>query len=99
MDTSQPPPPADLRAVIDAELRPALAAGALVTDPDVIGSYSHDEAIFCPGDGAVALVRATTIEDVQATMRFASTHGVPVVPRGARTGISCLLYTSDAADE
>ena len=99
--------PQETRALVDAELAPELTAGALVTDPDVIGSYSHDEAIFCPGDGAVALVRATTIEDVQATMRFASTHGVPVVPQGARTGISgganatpgCLLLSVEKMAE
>ena len=36
----------------------------------------------------LALVRATSTGDVQATLRVASAHGIPVVPRGAGTGLS-----------
>jgi glycolate oxidase len=40
-------------------------------------------------DGApLALVRARSIEDVQATMRIATLHRIPVVPRGAGTGLA-----------
>jgi len=36
----------------------------------------------------LALVTARTIADVQATMRFATRHGLPVVTRGAGTGLA-----------
>lgn len=36
----------------------------------------------------LAVVEATTIEHVQATLRFASAHRIPVVPRGAGTGLA-----------
>ena len=36
----------------------------------------------------LALVRATSTADVQATLRIAHAHGIPVVPRGAGTGLS-----------
>ena len=65
-----------------------LSDGALTTDPDVIDAHSSDEALFCPREGAIALVRATSAEDVQEVMAFASAHRVPVVPQGARSGIS-----------
>ena len=65
-----------------------LTDGALTTDPDVVAAHSKDEALFCPHDGAIALVRAKTVEDVQATVRFAHEHRIPVVPQGARSGIS-----------
>lgn len=65
-----------------------LTDGALTTDPDVVAAHSKDEALFCPHDGAIALVRAKTVEDVQATVRFAHAHTIPVVPQGARSGIS-----------
>lgn len=71
-----------------SELAPELTDGALAVDADVVRSHSRDEALFCPDEGAVALVRARTVADVQATMRFASRHRVPVVPQGARTGLS-----------
>ena len=65
-----------------------LSKGALTTDPDVIEAHARDEALFCPHEGAIALVRATSASDVQEVMRFATEHGVPVVPQGARSGIS-----------
>lgn len=65
-----------------------LTPGALTTDDAVVAAHSSDEALFCPDDGAIALVRARTVEDVQETMRFASAHRIPVVPQGARSGIS-----------
>ncbi len=96
----------ELRGLLAQELAPELSDGALTTDPDVLVGHSVDEALFCPSDGAVGLVRARTIEDVQATLRFATRHRVPVVPQGARTGISgganavpgCLLLSVAGMD-
>ncbi len=74
--------------LIRSELAPTLTDRALVLDEDIVHTYSSDEALFCPDEGALALVRATCVEDVQATLRFASAHRIPVVPQGARSGIS-----------
>lgn len=98
--------PFDLAELVRTELAAELGDGVLATDPDVVGSYSTDQALFCPGDGAVALVRARTVADVQATLRFATQHRVPVVPQGARTGLSgganavpgCLLLSLERMD-
>lgn len=65
-----------------------LGEGVLTKDPDVIEAHARDEALFCPHEGAIALVRATSAGDVQEVMRFATEHGIPVVPQGARSGIS-----------
>ncbi|MEL4162382.1 FAD-binding oxidoreductase [Corynebacterium bovis] len=62
--------------------------GRLVTDPDILASHSTDEAVGVPAEGAVALVRARSTADVVETLRHAHAHGVPVVPQGARTGLS-----------
>ncbi len=72
----------------DAELADALPAGALITDPDVIAGYRQDMARHPHPGMPRAVVRATGTEDVQAVLRWASAHGVPVVPRGAGTGLS-----------
>lgn len=74
-----------------------LTPGALTTDPDIIAAHSRDEALFCPSDGSIALVRAASIEDVQEVMRFATEHRIPVVPQGARSGISGGANGSDGA--
>jgi glycolate oxidase len=71
-----------------ADLGSRLSPGSLTTDPDVVDAHSSDEALFCPREGAIALVRAVSAEDVQEVMRFATEHRVPVVPQGARSGIS-----------
>ena len=71
-----------------ADLGSRLSPGSLTTDPDVVDAHSSDEALFCPREGAIALIRAASAEDVQEVMRFATEHRVPVVPQGARSGIS-----------
>ncbi len=79
-------------ATIDQSAIDGLAArlspGALTTDPDIIAAHARDEALFCPHEGAIALVRATSVDDVAEVMRFATANRVPVVPQGARSGIS-----------
>src|SRR5699024_12139400 len=46
-----------------ADLGSRLSTGSLTTDPDVIDAHSSDEALFCPREGAIALVRAASAED------------------------------------
>ncbi|MEV4318020.1 FAD-linked oxidase C-terminal domain-containing protein [Actinocrispum sp. NPDC049592] len=66
----------------------SLPAGATTDDPDVLASYATDRATFCPGGRARALVRARSVQDVVETLQWAHENGVPVVPQGARTGLS-----------
>lgn len=46
------------------ELATELSPNALVTDTDVIAAHSSDRALFSPVGSALALVRATCVEDV-----------------------------------
>jgi len=78
---------ADPTSVI-SELASVLPAGALVTDADVIEGYRNDRAETVVGGKPIAVVRATCAADVQATLRVATHHRVPVVARGAGTGLS-----------
>jgi glycolate oxidase len=73
--------------VIDA-LAGSLPAESLVVDPDVVDGYRYDRAMTVRPGQPVALVRAASTGEVQATLRVASAHGVPVVTRGAGTGLS-----------
>jgi glycolate oxidase len=70
----------------------ALAAelpdGVLVTDPDIVAGYRQDWAADPNAGTPLAVVRATCTEDVQAAVRWAAAHQVPVVPRGAGSGLS-----------
>lgn len=61
---------------------------AVLTDPASCEAYRYDWARD-PGAGTpAAVVRARSATDVQAALRWASAHGVPVVPRGAGSGLS-----------
>src|SRR5689334_23616382 len=65
-----------------------LAPGALITDPDLLAGYRQDWARD-PGAGTpAAVVRARSTQDVQHVLRLAGAGRVPVVPRGAGTGLS-----------
>ncbi len=70
------------------ELAEVLSAGALVIDPDLMDPYRRDRAETVVPGQPLAVVRATSVADVQAVLRVASAHRVPVVPRGAGTGLS-----------
>jgi glycolate oxidase len=72
-----------------ADLSAALPEGRLVTDPDVIDAYAGDEAaVVAPPGRALCLVNARATDEVTATVRWASRHRVPVVPRGGGTGLA-----------
>ena len=65
-----------------------LGDGVVVTDPDILASYRHDRAMDPAAGMPLAVVRPTSTEQVQAVLRWASAHRVPVVPRGAGSGLS-----------
>jgi glycolate oxidase len=69
-------------------LAAALSDGALVTDPDVMDGYRFDRASTVVPGRPVAVVRAADTADVQVTLLVAAAFGVPVVARGAGTGLS-----------
>jgi glycolate oxidase len=69
-------------------LRQALPPEALVTDHDRLQSYRYDRAMFCPAGEPLAVVLARETAQVQAAVRIAAAARVPVVPQGARSGLS-----------
>ncbi|MFD4756604.1 FAD-binding oxidoreductase [Streptomyces sp. NPDC058426] len=80
--------PCDPQTALLADLRSGLPASAVVDDPEVIASYAHDMASFCAAGRAAVVVLPRTVEEVQHVMRTATAHRVPVVPQGARSGLS-----------
>ncbi|MEU1895625.1 FAD-binding oxidoreductase [Streptomyces pristinaespiralis] len=76
-------------------LRAGLPAEALITDPDVTASYGNDMASFCAAGTPAVVVLPRSVEQVQHVMRTATALRVPVVPQGARTGLSGAANASD----
>lgn len=90
-----------------AELRERLPESSVVTDPALIEGYRADRAMFCEAGVPLAVVRARSTAEVSATMEIATKHGVPVVPQGARSGLSgaanaidgCIVVSLEAMDQ
>lgn len=73
-------------------------------DPAVMASYAHDEAEWAPHGTPLVLVRPRTAEEVLEVVRACIDHEVPVVTRGAGTGLSgganavdgCVVLSTEA---
>ena len=74
-------------AVLD-DLTRRLPTGSVLTDLDVLESYRRDQASLVEAGMPLAVVRAGSTAEVQEILRTASRHRVPVVPRGAGSGLS-----------
>ena len=73
----------------EAGLRAALGPSAsLITDLQVTISYSKDQAPFAPHEAAAIVLLAKSTEEVAKAVAYANTHNIPVVPRGAGSGLS-----------
>jgi glycolate oxidase len=70
------------------ELIDMLPEGVVTTDPDRLEKYRRDRAEDDNAGHPAVAVRAESTEHVQIAMRWATKHHVPVVPRGAGTGLS-----------
>ncbi len=70
------------------ELVRDLPGDVLVTDPDVMEGYRRDRAALVSAGTPAALARPVSTAQVAEIMRWASRHGVIVVPRGAGTGLA-----------
>jgi glycolate oxidase len=73
--------------VLAGQLSAALP-GRVLTDPDAMAGYLHDEAEWAPYEPPLAVVRPRSTAEVQEVVRFCLTHRLPLVPRGAGTGLS-----------
>ncbi|HEV2343723.1 MAG TPA: FAD-linked oxidase C-terminal domain-containing protein [Actinocrinis sp.] len=73
--------------MITDDLVNELQAGRVVTDPDQMSAYCNDEHSYVTPGQPCAVVVARERDDVVAALRWATRNRVPVIPRGAGTGI------------
>ncbi|MDT0212288.1 FAD-linked oxidase C-terminal domain-containing protein [Rothia sp. ARF10] len=76
------------RSAAVAELASSLPEGVVATRPEALEKYRFDWAKDPEAGMPCAAVRAETAEHVQVAVRWAASHGIPVVPRGAGSGLS-----------
>ncbi|MFC5834814.1 FAD-binding oxidoreductase [Nonomuraea insulae] len=88
-------------------LRDALTEADVVDDPQIIESYRADHAPGVPAGMPRAVVFPRSAEQVAAVLRAAVAERVPVVPRGAGSGLAgganavdgCVVVVMDRMDE
>ncbi|MEV7414275.1 FAD-linked oxidase C-terminal domain-containing protein [Streptomyces sp. NPDC089919] len=85
----------DLRADLIERLLEALPEDSVLTDADVTTGYARDMAGFCAAGTPAVVVLPRTVEQVQHVLRTATALRVPVVPQGARTGLSGAANATD----
>ena len=61
---------------------------AVTTDAADLDASRADRSGFVGPEPPLAVVRAASVGEVQALMRFATAHRIPVVPRGSGTGLA-----------
>lgn len=60
----------------------------VVTDPDVVGSYARDQSRFTEHAQPLAVLMPRSTDEVSQCLRILHQQGLPVVPRGAGSGLS-----------
>ncbi|BBY52859.1 FAD-binding protein [Mycobacterium koreense] len=88
MSTVEPAGAGDTAADAVAELVSALPDGMVVTDPTITDGYRQDRALDPAAGTPLAVVRPHRTEQVQTVLRWAGAHRIPVITRGAGTGLS-----------
>ncbi|GAA1956681.1 FAD-binding oxidoreductase [Amycolatopsis minnesotensis] len=76
-----------MNPVLPGDLSRAFTGLRLRTTPDEIAAFVSDESSLV-GDPPLVVVSPRTVPEVQQAMRVATEHRLPVVPRGAGTGLS-----------
>jgi FAD/FMN-containing dehydrogenase len=71
----------DLRALLGKD-------SYVVDDPEILISYQRDQAPFAKAEMPAAALIAKNIDEFSQVMKFANGLGIPVVTRGAGSGLA-----------
>ena len=80
-------PPVDRQGVLDA-LRAVVGPRYLLTRPEEVGCYDLDASLARPTGSAFAVALPANSSEVAALVGVAAAHGLPVVSRGAGSGLA-----------
>lgn len=77
------------------ELTSMLGPGKVICDEVALAAYAVDQGPVVDFRLPAAVVLAESVEDVQATVKACAARNVPLVPRGAGTGVSGGAHASE----
>jgi glycolate oxidase len=92
-----PPATRASHAVLLDQLTAAVGPEYVATDPDVTAAYSRDMMPLAPSGIPLAVVRPVSTAEVVAVVRACAAAGVPIVPRGAGSGLTGAANAVDGA--
>lgn len=87
---------ADHHALVES-LRDVVGAANVAVDPDITNAYSRDMMPLAPAGTPLAVVFPTDTAQVAAVVRACAAAGVPIVPRGAGSGLTGAANGVDGA--
>jgi glycolate oxidase len=82
--------------LLDA-LRAAVGEANLAVDPDITAAYSRDMMPLAPSGKPLVVVFPTDTSQVAAVVKACASAGVPIVPRGAGSGLTGAANAVDGA--
>jgi glycolate oxidase len=82
---------------IAEELISVLGPGKVLRDESALAAYAVDQAPVLDYQLPLAVVLAGSVPDVQAAVRTCAAHNVPIVARGAGTGVSGGAHASEGS--
>ena len=65
-----------------------IVPGKVFTGDEINADYSHDEMPIYGKGAPTVLIEATTTEDISAIVKLCYENSIPVIPRGAGTGLT-----------
>src|SRR5580765_3813457 len=80
-------PPTTVETAL-AELISTLPPGVVITDPALLANYRSDWTNAPSAEVPAGVVRPLDAAQVQQAVRVCAAHRVPIIPRGAGTGLS-----------
>ena len=80
-----------------ADLRAVLGESGVVDDPDIVEGYRHDMMPLAPAGRPIAVVFPSDTDEVVGVVRACAAAGVPIVPRGAGSGLTGAANAVDGA--
>jgi glycolate oxidase len=88
---------ADDTAALFEALRDAVGPDFVATDPDIAAAYARDMMPLAPAGTPLAVVKPGSTVEVTAVVKACAAAGVPIVPRGAGSGLTGAANAVDGA--
>jgi glycolate oxidase len=90
-------PRSDAHAELLTALAAAVGAAHVLTEPDLVEPFRRDMQVLADAGRPLAVVRPRTTDEVAAVVAACARFGVPVVPRGAGSGMTGGANAQDGA--